>query len=160
MPTAVISLLLALWTTPACPAGFCDCMPAGTVAQAREGSAAVFAGTVVSIRDTVAPSGEHQHPMRAVTLQVRRGWRGVDAERVTVVTGFGGGDCGYDFHVGEPYLVYATRYAGLPDQPLVVGICSRTEELAKAGKDVEELGPPERIWLAAPRREPTHVERG
>lgn len=155
----LIALLGSLWLAPACDTGFCDCAPAGTVAEARDGSAAVFVGTVLSIRDTLAPSGEHEHMMRAVTLQLRRAWKGVETDRVTVVTGFGGGDCGYDFQVGEPYLVYATRYAGVPNQPLVVGICGRTEQLAKAGKDVEELGPPERIWLAAPRREPTHEER-
>jgi hypothetical protein len=153
----LMALLGSLWPGPACEAPFCDCVAAGSVAEAREGAAAVFAGTVVGIRDIVVAFGGHEHGMRAVTLRVDRAWKGVDAETVTVVTGWGGGDCGFPFELREPYLVYATRWAGQPAAPLATGICGRTALLRRAADDLRELGeplrtsakrrPPERVWL-------------
>jgi hypothetical protein len=53
-----------------------------------------------------------------------------------VVTGAGGGDCGFGFEVGERYLVYASRRES---GELTTGICSRTNLLAKAAGDVAFL---------------------
>src|SRR5207253_2413247 len=45
----------------------------------------------------------------------------------------GGGDCGYDFHAGTDYVVYAYKNAA---GQLETGICSRTRPLADAAEDV------------------------
>jgi len=46
----------------------------------------------------------------------------------------GGGDCGYDFKVGQSYLVYAHREKD--SQTLVATICSRTRPLDEASEDL------------------------
>jgi 5-hydroxyisourate hydrolase-like protein (transthyretin family) len=51
-----------------------------------------------------------------------------------VVTGLGGGDCGYGFKQGGQYLVYAHRND--KDKRLYTGICSRTRPLAEAADDL------------------------
>jgi hypothetical protein len=55
---------------------------------------------------------------------------------VIVVTGRGGGDCGYRFEVGARYLVFAYG----DDAKLETNICQRTKELAQAAEDLKLLG--------------------
>src|ERR1041385_658039 len=50
-------------------------------------------------------SGSH----RAVTFNVLSSYRGNVSGKVSVLTGLGGGDCGFDFETGKQYLVYASR---------------------------------------------------
>jgi hypothetical protein len=60
-------------------------------------STALFSGTVTSITvDT-----NNVFPMNRVTFHVIETWKGTNTVTKTVLTGMGGGDCGYD------YLVYA-----------------------------------------------------
>jgi hypothetical protein len=77
-------------------------------------------------------------PLRVVRLQVGEVFTGVDAAQreIEIVTGKGGGDCGYAFQTGSDYTVYAYRNAqGL----LETGICSRTRPLAEAAEDIAYL---------------------
>jgi hypothetical protein len=106
---------------------------------------AVFSGTVVAVRDTmIGTSAEYgPFPRRKVTLRVDRAWKGVESKTVVVLTGQGGGDCGFPFERGESYLVYAH---GQPGQPISAGICGRTTQLARAAADVRALGEPSRRW--------------
>jgi hypothetical protein len=58
-----------------------------------------------------------------------------------VLTGGGGGDCGYDFKEGVNYLVYAingTQSMGEAGK-LFATICTRTRPLAEAKDDIEFL---------------------
>ena len=54
-----------------------------------------------------------------------------------VVTGSGGSDCGYDFRMGEHYLVYAYPHA--QSGKLYTGICQRTRPISEAGDDLDYL---------------------
>jgi hypothetical protein len=84
--------------------------------------------------------------------------KGIGGVEVDVVTGGGGGDCGYDFRAGERYLVYAYESEGgalsesmsrtviAPSKRtfskrnvLSASICSRTRPLAEAQDDIELL---------------------
>ena len=57
-------------------------------------------------------------------------------KEIEILTGKGGGDCGYKFQTGFDYMVYAYRNAqGL----LETGICSRTRPLAEATADIAYL---------------------
>ncbi len=60
---------------------------------------------------------------------------GVNAKQkeIEIVTGMGGGDCGYSYRSGVAYVIYARKNSeGRPE----TGICSRTRPLTEAVEDV------------------------
>lgn len=83
---------------------------------------AVFLGRVIGQREI--ESG------RAFLFEAQSSWKGVDQTEVTIYTGTGGGDCGYDFVEGERYLVYA----GKAPNGYGTSICTRTARVV--GDDV------------------------
>jgi len=94
---------------------------------------AVFAGTVVGSSKITVNEGEFKHDMRLVRLTVDQPIRGMQSTEVDVLTGLGGGDCGYGFKIGQRYLVYAHR--DQKDQRLSTSICTRTRLLSEADDD-------------------------
>ena len=142
----LLAFLGSLWMAPACDTGFCECAPPRPAAEARADAAAVFSGTVVRTHRSIflRPQGR-----RVITFRVDRAWKGVEARTVRVVTGWGGGDCGYPFETGQRYLVYAS--GGVRGEALVASSCSRTAALSGAGDDLRALGRPARTWPASPQ---------
>jgi len=94
---------------------------------------AVFAGTVVRSGKIDVDEGGFKHDMRLVRLTVDQPIRGMQSAEVDVVTGWGGGDCGYAFKLGQRYLVYAYREEG--DKRLSTSICTRTRLIKEADDD-------------------------
>ena len=66
---------------------------------------------------------------RVVEFDVTRVFRGTNQVHVSVVTGLGTGDCGYDFWPGKSYLVYATSGEGT----WFTSICSGTSAIEDSG---------------------------
>jgi MYXO-CTERM domain-containing protein len=122
------AILSALVTLDPAPVQACSCM-ASTFEDARANSAAIFEGRV----ESVEPEGERQ---RRVRFHVTQAWRGVEHERVEIVTANDSAACGYEFVVGEHYLVYA----GQAETSLAVSLCSRTARMDDAGEDRQLLG--------------------
>jgi len=132
--------------------------------QAFESSSAVFEGRVHQIQP--AGDGDQKRPpMNRVTLRVVRIWKGAESEQITVLTASDSAACGYAFEVNKSYLVYAQandpqgRQTG--DEPAsdtpaqnkskntssakekevwTVGLCSRTQPMIEADKDLAKLG--------------------
>ncbi|HTS11718.1 MAG TPA: carboxypeptidase-like regulatory domain-containing protein [Candidatus Limnocylindrales bacterium] len=77
-------------------------------------------------------SGKH----RVVEFDVMRVFRGANQARVSIVTGLGTGDCGYDFWPGENYLVYASSG---PRGIWFTSICSGTTAIQDAGIAIRYL---------------------
>src|SRR5262245_4143530 len=104
------------------PAAACSCMPSGPPCQAYFQTDVVFVGTVrsITVRKVPLESIDRIIDQRAVHLTIERAVRGVQETEVDVNTGSGGGDCGYDFKVGERYVVYGYRGK---DGSLGTGIC-------------------------------------
>jgi len=100
-------------------------------------SAAVFAGKVtdITIISQDFGNGVIGYRRKVVHFSIEQSFRGVEGTAVEVLTGMGGGDCGYDFKQGERYFVYA--YRNKEDGKLGAGICSRTRPLTKASADIE-----------------------
>jgi len=73
---------------------------------------------------------------RHVRLQLGEVLSGVvrSQKEIEIVTGLGGGDCGYDFQIGADYVVYAYKNT---EGRLETSICSRTRPLADAAEDME-----------------------
>jgi hypothetical protein len=103
------------------------------VNQSRKHARAVFSGSVLRI-------DEAGDSMR-VTFKIEGSWKGALSKEVVVVTGRGGGDCGYRFEVGQNYLVYAY---GVGEAGLGTNICQRTMPLAPGAGDLKILGKPKR----------------
>ena len=94
---------------------------------------AVFAGTVVGSSQIYVDEGGYKHDMRLLRLTVDQPIRGMQAAEVEVLTGLGGGDCGYGFKMGQRYLVYAYREE--KSKRLSTSICTRTRLLSEAEDD-------------------------
>jgi hypothetical protein len=110
----------------------CSCAMSGPPCQAAWTSDAVFSGTVLSM--TPIKDGSLGAPFLSLVVKftVEQGFVNVAPGSLEIVTGMGGGDCGYRFKVGVKYLVYATKYAS----HLSTSICSRTRPLAEAKEDL------------------------
>jgi len=125
--------------------------------QAFGKASAVFVGTVTGIRTATRPQPRNQEELEALrraedalrraendftprtfTFSVELGFLGVDGTEVEVATGWGGGDCGYDFKSGKRYLVYA--YRSTQGNRLATSICSRTKPYETADEDIKFLG--------------------
>jgi len=120
----------------------------------------VFVGLAKSIEEETAEINRFGNIEKVRTgltahFVVEEGLKGISVREVDVVTGGGGGDCGYHFKAGERYLVYAhgterealgssvsRTVIGGGGSPAKVGalttsICSRTQHLSRAQDDVE-----------------------
>ena len=67
---------------------------------------------------------------RAVSFAVARVFRGNTQDHFSVLTGLGGGDCGYEFQTGQAYLVYARKG---PQNVWFTDICTGTASVEDAG---------------------------
>lgn len=112
----------------------CSCAGNPTPCQDYWQADAVFVGAVVGESKFVTEEAGYKHTMRLVRLAVEQPLRGVEAAQVEVATGWGGGDCGYEFQRGMRYVVYANRDER--DGRLYTGICTRTRTLEEAAEDL------------------------
>src|SRR5215469_17889182 len=133
-------LLLALMALALLPlsALACDCGYAGAPCKAFANTPTIFAGRVARISkiNRKTQSGD-DFKDRLVFFEVEQSYRGWQAKTAEVVTGWGGGDCGYDFREGVRYLVYA--YPHPETGKLYTGICQRTRPVSEAQDDLEYL---------------------
>jgi hypothetical protein len=158
-----IFLIVALWLGSAQQATACKCgrdpnaPPEGSeaaVTASLEFSDAVFTGRVVGVQSRLRLylrlprywlmtrggrelSDEQEDRMfrRRVRLKVEQAFKGVKSGKVMLYTGWGGGDCGYDFRLGSRYLVYAHDSWG----SLYAGICGATKAIEKAPGEISIL---------------------
>jgi protocatechuate 3,4-dioxygenase beta subunit len=73
---------------------------------------------------------------RVEEFDVTRVFRGTNQVHLSIVTGLGTGDCGYDFWPGESYLVYAISW---PGGIWFTSICSGTSAIEDSGTAVRFL---------------------
>lgn len=129
-------VLLALSLLGTAEAYGCDCQfGGGAVCQDYWKASAVFAGTVIDSKVITVKRGEYDTQQRLVRLSLDEAFRGVMGAQIEVLTGLGGGDCGFGFKQTQQYLVYASDYEG----KLYAGICSRTKDISKATADLEYM---------------------
>ena len=111
----------------------CSCAGTQMPCEAYWKSSAVFLGTVTYTTTNTAKRGEYDFHSRVFRFTVDKAFRGVEAKEVEVLTGSGGGDCGYGFQLGGQYVVYAYRDN---DNRLATSICSRTRPSSNADADL------------------------
>jgi hypothetical protein len=152
MITALLASLALLGPPTLCRGPVCSCVPSDPVSATRSGHETIFEGRVLLVRDTTiwrteGPRLLHvRRVWRTVTLGVDRVWNGVPNDTVQVLTGLGGGDCGYEFREGETYVVFADSsdpwIAPGGGGPLVTSICSHTTQAKHAEPIRDSLGTP------------------
>ena len=108
----------------------------GPPCDATSKSAAVFVGTVVSSKNAKS-TGQYDFNSREVKFSVEEAFKGLSSTEVSVFTGWGGGDCGYPFQIGQQYLIYA--YKDEKTGRFGTSICSRTRQLSEAKDDLAYL---------------------
>jgi len=154
-PRRSLLLLIAATLLIAAEGHACSCAGPIEPERAFADASIVFEGKVVSVSDNYtllrraadAVSEKLGHPPKyedyegnygfTVTFDVTRMWRGGGQRRIRIITGRGGGDCGYRFEQGKTYLVY-----GHCDAAGTCGtsICSRTGRIADRASDLRYLG--------------------
>jgi carboxypeptidase family protein len=116
----------------------CTCKIAGPPCEEYSQSQAVFAGKVIKKSMLYVEEGEgdsrHKYQQVLVRFSIEQVFKGVAGDEVEIVTGMGGGDCGYHFKDGERYVVYANR-SGQDKSRLYSGICNRIKLVAEADED-------------------------
>jgi len=134
-----VLLVASVFLSLCAPSGIlaCDCAYPGAPCKAFTRTPYIFSGKVTKISSiSIKMSSGDEYQDRLITFAVERSYRGLEGKKVAeVVTGSGGGDCGYDFRAGESYLVYALPHPATGK--LYAGICSRTRLLSEAGDDLE-----------------------
>jgi ankyrin repeat protein len=146
----------------------CSCSEPAALDVEREQADAVFLGVVVSSRDLEVVEGPPRYAVvTGFRFRVSRAWKGVSSGAVEVGTSSLGMACGYDFEIGEEYLVFtggggmasaSTPYGGetsrrSPDPPrLWTSSCSRSQHFERAETgDLRALGKP--VWVDATLKE-------
>lgn len=142
MRSSVLLLGVLIVVSLASPtANACSCGGGGAPCESFGTASAVFAGTVIGVRENPRPKVIDRNetdwlPRFVYKFSVQQAYSGVTGTEVEVHTGSGGGDCGFQFKIGQRYLVYAQLYK----ERLLTGICSRTRAFSQATEDLAFLG--------------------
>jgi hypothetical protein len=117
----------------------CDCWPVASAHEALKSSTLVFEGEVVQLQRFGLDTLKAEYKEFAVKLRKIKVWKGSSDDYYIVRTPAEKSDCGFEFKMGESYVVYAV---GSPI-PLVTK-CSRTAPSNSQGakSDTIQLGPP------------------
>ena len=130
----VSSMLLLSTSVAFC----CSCVSSGACPVVSGNSGRVFLGTVLSITEVQPRTTLTFLSGRRARFRVKEAFGGIapDVREIDVLTGMGGGDCGFPFEVGEVYLVDALIGK---DGLTRAGICSATRSLEQAGTAIRTL---------------------
>ena len=109
----------------------CTCIPPGSPSEALAGSAVVFMGEVVSVREY--EGGRNALRPDTVEFDVKTVWKGPDDRRRSLKTNGDSASCGFPFVEGNTYIVYS-RFRSK------VSLCSRTRRVSEADYDLAVLG--------------------
>ena len=128
---------LLLFSLTATEINACTCAGDRPACEAYGEASAVFVGVVTGDSTIPLKLGDHMYQQRLLSFVIDSAFRGAQGGVTEVITGMGGGDCGFAFKRGERYLVYANTDP--EDKRLHTTICSRTRLLSEAGEDLEYI---------------------
>lgn len=146
---SIIILLLPIDTAIACSCAWVkyengkylplEKEPALTI-ETIAGYPLIFSGMPIKMELEYVPGRNSEEVIlngMKVTFLVQKTWKGKKMKEITIHTGLGGGDCGFDFHLGYSYLVFPEVSEGeaLP----AVSTCDRTKFLSEAQQSLSIL---------------------
>lgn len=106
----------------------CSCMYVPLKKQYNSADV-IFIGKVVEISRIGNVKREYKF-----IFEVIKSYKGIHTKNIAVKTGSGSGDCGYGFHYGKIYLVYAYG-----ENEYSTSICTRTAHISEASLDLTFL---------------------
>lgn len=112
-------------------ASACSCLPPRPPLEALSRADKVFIGEVVAMETRDGWWASSTDPI-TVEFKARAGWKGEIHETMFIKTAWSSASCGFEFVLGEQYIVYARE-----DR---TSLCSRTKNIEKAGEDIMALG--------------------
>ena len=127
----------------------CKCRVSETAAEEMSKKDVVLLGEVIEENRALAGSHPYKLP-RSIskyiyTLKVEKGWKGTYGDTIEILSGGGGGDCGYGrLKIGQRLLIYANQYkqsSTIADymSPPILTVCSRTKPAESAQEDIKSL---------------------
>jgi hypothetical protein len=135
----ILTIVLLNFETKAC-----TCIGESAVKDEIENKDAVFVGTIaeseeIRIYDTLSPNKTIYRVELKYTMVVETIYKGLQFSDTTYIfTGSGGGDCGFNFQIGQKYIVYARnlktedRYNGPvfidKKSAFYTNVCTRTRK--------------------------------
>jgi len=128
MRNRIVFIAVALVLSSAEDAQACQCVVLSPK-DALKRADAVFTGKVTKILEG--------RLVNEVTIEVTANWKGISKKEVIIYAHIQRTACGYEFHAGENYLIYAQRHSDM--DVLTTDACS-TMRLAEAEADLKVLG--------------------
>ncbi|HTK83277.1 MAG TPA: hypothetical protein VL633_13405 [Bacteroidota bacterium] len=113
----------------------CQCF-SGPPCDAYKYSSVVFVGELLGRQDSGFAWGNVGRFGILYSFKVTKWYKGTQSDEIQIMSGVGGGDCGYFFDKGIPYLIYADSIRG---GILYTDICTRTRPLREATIDLSYL---------------------
>ncbi|GAB4161473.1 MAG: hypothetical protein Fur003_4820 [Candidatus Dojkabacteria bacterium] len=114
----------------------------------------VFSGRVISTKSVYDRFGTNSYQTR-VDIEVDKTWKGIspEAKEITVLTSASSASCGYEFSVGEKYLIFANGEEN--SSAKWVSLCSSTQPYSSAytSGDISKLGAPLTTYTYDPQTE-------
>ncbi len=138
-------MAIAVLTMGSARPSACSCIGPIVACESAWTTDAIFVGKVLKIGLATEPAERFVFRIKPVQFAVVEAFKGAEVGELTVTTGLGGGDCGYDFQPNQTYLVYAHRNP--QTRVLSAGICSRTASVEGAAEDL--------AYLRGPFRQPS-----
>ncbi len=110
----------------------CSCGPKHSVKKEIESSEAVIVGQVISKDLTQQTEARYK-----ILVTVK--YKGqLTSDTITIVTGIGGGDCGYIFETGKLYIIYALKSGSVnSENTFSTNSCMRTMRYDE--KEIESI---------------------
>ena len=88
-------------------ANCCYCIDSAIISDSFKNSSLIFNGLILSVRDE-SPKPERSY-YRIYTVQIEKIYKGhYQRKTIEILTGYGDGDCGIEFNIGEKYIIYAS----------------------------------------------------
>ncbi|MCH2225628.1 MAG: hypothetical protein MK066_12730 [Crocinitomicaceae bacterium] len=106
----------------------CDCIPQPEMSLEFHRTRTVFVGRVTNIK----PDSDSKGALLVVTFEVSDNLKSSKKSTIKIKTSASGKSCGYEFRLGQRYLVYAN----MARPGLMTSVCSRTTPLSKAKNDL------------------------
>lgn len=122
------------------------------VKDAKKGASAVFVGKLVRLTEPKKPDGSLTGEVIA-EFEVDRAWKGVRSSKITVYTTNICCICGFPFHEGATYLVYAAGekklYTNICTRTVSIGVGSKSEDEEHLGKAIVVVAEQKKLWIKA-----------